>query len=162
MNKLTDFQTLKGNQFSLRYHLCIHYLQNKMHNFRFNNEISNAKICLCAQLRSIWVCIKALVGFISFILPNYMSSLSLFLCCDALCDFRVNTIFGYVTPIVFCPYFIYVFGKYLRQLVWDTMSRSDRSVFAVTPVLPPSGFSWFVICSIKLYTSVSFRPFSFH
>jgi hypothetical protein len=60
-NLLTDFQTLKDNQFSLWYHSCIHNLQNKMHNFRFNNEIPNAKICLCAQLRSIWVRIKVLL-----------------------------------------------------------------------------------------------------
>jgi hypothetical protein len=61
MLKLTDFQTLKGNTFSLWYHSCIHNLQNKMHNFRINNEIPNDKICLCAQLRIIWVCIRVLV-----------------------------------------------------------------------------------------------------
>jgi hypothetical protein len=34
---------------------------------------------------------------------------------------------------------------YLRQLVSDPMSKSDHSVLAVTPLLPPSGFNWFVI-----------------
>jgi hypothetical protein len=80
---LTDFQTPKDRQFSLCHFSYIHNLQNKMYSFRINNEIPNYKICLCAQLRSIWVRIRVLVGFIQFILSNFVFTF-LFLCCDVL------------------------------------------------------------------------------
>jgi hypothetical protein len=112
---LTDFQTLKDRQFSLCHFSYIHNLQNKRYSFRINNEIPNYKIRLCAKLWSIWVRIRVLVGFISFILSNFVFTffVAVLWCPLEVFDFWVNTIFGYFTPIGFYSYFIYVFGKYL-------------------------------------------------
>ena len=152
MHKLTDFQTLKGNQFSLWYHSCIHNLQNKMHNFRINNEIPNDKICLCAQLRSIWIRIRVLVWVhvVHFVqIDTFMVFISVLWCplwLPGEYDIRL------FTPIVFCPNCtcIYIFSKYLLQPVSDTMSKSDRAVYALTltTLLLPSCYNLFVIYRI--------------
>jgi hypothetical protein len=148
MHKLTHFQTLKDNQFSLRHSSCIHNLQNKLYSFRINNEIPNYKIFLCATPEHL-SSHKGFSGFhfIHFI-QIYVLTFCFFPCCNGLSGFRVNTIFSYFTPIAFCLYLIYVFGKYLLQSVSDTMSKSDRVVYALTLLLPPSCFNLFVICSI--------------
>jgi hypothetical protein len=137
MHKLTDFQTLKGNQFSLWYHSCIHNLQNKMHNFRINNEIPNDKICLCVQLLSFWVRtrVSVWVHVVHFVQIDAFTVFVFVLWCPLWFpgEYDIRLCYSHCVLSIF----YLCFGKYLRQLMFDTMSKSDCSVLAVTPLLPP-------------------------
>jgi hypothetical protein len=124
---LTDFQTLKDRQFSLCHFSYIHNLQNKMYSFRINNEIPIYKIRLCAQLRSIWVRIRVLVGFISFILSNFVFTffVSVLWCPLEVFDFWVNTIFGYL--VILLPLcFIHILFMFLVNIQVFTLIFSDH------------------------------------
>ena len=108
----THVQTLKDKQFSLWHTSCIHNLQNKLHRFRISNEILNYKIVLCATPEHL----SSHKGFSGIHFVHFVQIYVLtvfFSCCNGLSGFRVNTIFSYFTPIAFCSYLIYVFGKYL-------------------------------------------------
>lgn len=148
MNKLTDFHKLYGNQLHLWCLSYIHNLQNKMHNFMINNEIPKDKICLCAQLRIVWIRTSVLLWVHVVQIDAFTVFVSMLWCPLWLPD---EYDIDYFTPIVFCPYFIYVICKYLGKMVPNTISKVDQFVLQWHHcMLPTSGFNWFVKRSFQL------------